>query len=242
MAGMESTSNHLGQPVGLPLPDWKPPSRPPRGPLAGRFCRLEPLSAEAHAAALHAAFARDQTGGLWTYMAYGPFASAESYRAWCEEKAKLEDPLFFAIVDLQQQAPVGVASYLRIEPAAGSIEVGHLAFSPLLSRTAAATEAMCLMMEQAFALGYRRYEWKCNALNEASRAAALRLGFQFEGIFRQATVVKGCNRDTAWFAIIDRDWPRLRTAFQQWLAAENFDAAGRQRLRLSELTARASQD
>jgi RimJ/RimL family protein N-acetyltransferase len=242
MAGMESVINHLGQPVGLPLQGWRPPNRPPRTPLAGRFCRLEPLAAEEHAEQLHAAYALDKTGGMWTYMMYGPFADAASYRAWCEEKTNLSDPLFFAIVDQERQAPVGVASYLRIDPAAGSIEVGHLAYSPLLARTAVATEAMYLLMEQAFALGYRRYEWKCNALNEASRAAALRLGFQFEGIFRQATVTKGRNRDTAWYAIIDGDWPRLQRAYQKWLAPENFDADGRQRVRLSELTARLWQE
>ena len=139
------------------------------------------------------------------------------------------DPLFFTIVDCAGSKPLGLASYLRIDPRCGSIEVGHLAYSPLLQRTATATEAMYLMMARAFELGYRRYEWKCDALNAASRSAAQRLGFIFEGIFRQATVVKGRNRDTAWFAIIDQDWPAIRDAFMRWLSPDNFDADGRQR-------------
>ena len=149
------------------------------------------------------------------------------------------DPLFFAIVDAATGRATGLASYLRIAPAAGSIEIGHLYFSPLLQRRPAATEALFLLMDQAFELGYRRLEWKCNALNAASRSAALRLGFQFEGIFRQATVVKGRNRDTAWFSIIDGEWPQLRRAFARWLAPANFDEKGRQRERLSTLTAAA---
>jgi RimJ/RimL family protein N-acetyltransferase len=147
------------------------------------------------------------------------------------------DPLFFAIVDAASARAVGLASYLRIDPFAGSIEVGHLRFSSLLQRRPAATEAMYLMMRNAFALGYRRYEWKCDALNAPSRAAALRLGLSFEGIFRRAVVVKGRNRDTAWFAATDGDWPALARAFERWLDPANFDAAGRQRVRLGELTA-----
>jgi RimJ/RimL family protein N-acetyltransferase len=230
-------TNHLGQPVGAPLSNWQPPPAPPRSVLAGRFCRLEPLSAAAHAAQLFAAFAQDEPGRMWTYMAYGPFESPESYRDWCEEKSRGSDPLFFAIVAGGAGQAIGVASYLRIDPRNGSIEVGHLAYSPPLQRTPAATEAMFLMMQQAFELGYRRYEWKCHALNAASRTAAERLGFSFEGIFRQATVVKGRNRDTAWYSIIEAEWPALRSAFERWLAPENFDAQGRQRERLSALTA-----
>jgi RimJ/RimL family protein N-acetyltransferase len=147
-----------------------------------------------------------------------------------------DDPLFFAIVDRTTSAPLGVASWLRIDPRAGSIEVGHLHFSPRLQRTPHATEAMFLMMQRAFELGYRRYEWKCDALNAPSRAAAQRLGLSFEGVFRQAWVVKGRNRDTAWYAAIDTEWPALRAAFTPWLDPANFDAAGRQRTRLSDLT------
>ncbi len=173
---------------------------------------------------------------MWTYLPYGPFADFAAYRGWIEAKWLGNDPLLFALVDAASHQAVGVASYLRIDPPAGSIEVGHLGYSPLLQRTPAATEAMFLLMAQAFALGYRRYEWKCDALNEPSRAAALRLGFTFEGLFRQATVVKGRNRDTAWYSILDSEWPALRTAFECWLAPENFGPDGRQRQRLSELT------
>jgi RimJ/RimL family protein N-acetyltransferase len=230
--------NDLGQPVGFPVPHWQPPEPPPRTPMHGRFCRLEPLDPNQHAASLHAANARDAAGRMWTYLPYGPFESLDSYRAWTEEVCRRDDPLFFAIVEAATGRATGVASYLRMDPAAGSLEVGHINFSPWLERTRAATEAMFLMMERAFGLGYRRYEWKCNALNAPSRAAALRLGFAFEGIFRQAGVVKGRNRDTAWYALLDREWPALQAAFARWLAPANFDAQGRQRLRLSELTAR----
>jgi RimJ/RimL family protein N-acetyltransferase len=147
-----------------------------------------------------------------------------------------DDPMFFAVVNKTNGRPAGVASYLRITPAAASIEVGHIRYSPGLMRSPASTEAMYLMMERAFGLGYRRYEWKCDALNAASRAAAERLGLSFEGVFRQAAVYKGRNRDTAWYAAVDHEWPALRQAFQVWLAPANFDAAGRQRTRLSDLT------
>jgi len=227
---MPPLTNPLGQPVGDPVPDWRPRPRPPRTPMVGRTCRLEPLDVERHAAALHAANLLDADGRGWTYLPYGPFASFDDYRAWMIATAGGDDPVFYAIVDPTTEQPIGVASYLRIEPAAGSIEVGHLRFSPRLQRTVASTEAMYLMMRRAFdELGYRRYEWKCDALNAPSRAAAERLGFTFEGIFRQAVVVKGRNRDTAWLSILDREWPALRAAFEAWLEPANFDATGRQR-------------
>jgi RimJ/RimL family protein N-acetyltransferase len=178
----------------------------------------------------------DVEGKNWTYLAYGPFADLDSYLAWIDRTCSGNDPLFFAIIDRQTDRAVGVASYLRIDPANGSIEVGHINYSPLLQRQPAATEAMYLMMRHAFELGYRRYEWKCNALNAASRAAAQRLGFSYEGVFRQATVVKGRNRDTAWYAAIDAEWPTLHDAFLKWLDPANFDAQGKQRMRLSSLT------
>lgn len=226
-----------GPRLGFPVPGWTPRPRPPRTPMAGRLCRLPPLDADAHAAALFAANAEDRTGAMWTYMPYGPFAAPADYREWAARAAAGEDPLFHAILDAASGAALGVASYLRIDPANGVIEVGHIAYAPPLRRQAAATEAMYLMMRRVFAeLGYRRYEWKCDALNAPSRRAAERLGFAFEGIFRQAAVVKGRNRDTAWYAVIDRDWPALDAAFRRWLDPANFDAAGRQRLRLSDLT------
>jgi RimJ/RimL family protein N-acetyltransferase len=234
--GMEPTLNDLGQPIGFPLPGWTPPPIPPHETMEGRFCRLEPLDPDSHAADLFAADSMDTDGRSWSYLAYGPFRTLPDYRAWIAATCLGNDPLFFAIFDKAGGKPAGVASYLRITPASGSIEVGHIHYSPRLQRSPAATEAMYLMMKQAFELGYRRYEWKCDALNAASRAAAQRLGLSFEGVFRQATVYKGRNRDTAWYAAIDAEWPALRDAFEAWLAPGNFDAAGRQRARLSDLT------
>jgi RimJ/RimL family protein N-acetyltransferase len=228
--------NHLGQPIGFPLPDWTPPPAPPREPMAGRYCRLEPLAPDRHAVELFRALAADADGRSWTYLAYGPFPTLDSYTAWMKATCLGDDPLFFAVIDLETGLPVGVASYLRINPAAGSIEVGHIHYSPGLKRSRHSTDAMRLMMARAFALGYRRYEWKCDALNAASRAAAERLGLSFEGVFRQATVYKGRNRDTAWYAATDADWPALRAAFERWLDPANFDADGQQRTRLSDLT------
>ncbi len=234
---MTHTHNALGQPMGLSVGDWKPPARPDSAPIAGRYCRLERLQPALHADSLRACNDLDTENRLWTYLPYGPFATAADYRAWLDEVSRKSDPWLYAIIDLTTQEATGVAGYLRIDPPNGSIEVGHLAYSPRLQRTPAATEAMYLLMARAFELGYRRYEWKCDALNEPSRAAARRLGFTFEGIFRQATVVKGRNRDTAWHAILDREWPARRDAFQRWLAPTNFDARGRQQLRLSDLMA-----
>jgi RimJ/RimL family protein N-acetyltransferase len=230
-------ANELGQPLGPALPHWQAPLAPPRAPLEGRYGRLEPLQADLHAAALYEANAADITDAMWTYLPYGPFPTSAGYRAWLDSVAGGADPQFFAVLD-ERGLPLGVASYLRIDPRNGCIEVGHLAYSPRLQRSRIATEAMYLLMRRAFELGYRRYEWKCNALNAPSCAAAVRLGFAFEGIFRQAAVVRGRNRDTAWYSVIDAEWPALRAAFETWLAPENFDAAGRQRLRLSDLTAR----
>ncbi len=233
---MASDTNHLGQPVGALVPDWQPCPHPPRSVMAGRHCRLEPVDPARHADRLHLANALDRDGAMWTYLPYGPFESAADYRTWMERACLGEDPQFFTIIDLATETPTGLAAYLRIDRANGVIEVGHLAYSPLLQRTRAATEAMVLMMARAFELGYRRYEWKCHTLNRPSRAAAQRLGFSYEGTFRQAVVTKGRNRDTAWYAIIDSEWPDLRAAFARWLAPDNFDAAGRQRLSLSALT------
>lgn len=223
-------------PLGQPLPGWQPPPVPPREPMEGRFCRLEPLDPVRHAEQLFAANSLDSANRMWTYLNYGPFATLDSYLAWLVPMSQKSDPQFFAIVERTGGRAIGLASYLRIDPACGSIEVGHLAYSPLLQRTPAATEAMYLLMERAFSLGYRRYEWKCHALNAGSKAAALRLGFTFEGLFRQATVAKGRNRDTTWFSILDSEWPALQAAFQRWLSPANFDDRGQQRERLSDLT------
>lgn len=234
---MPTTTNAFGQPLGAEVPNWSPPLRPGGVVLPGRFCRVEPLDPARHADDLFAADALDTDGRSWTYLPYGPFTSIDEYRAWLADMAAGQDPCFYAIVDAATGRAVGVCSYLRIDPAAGSIEVGHLHFSPLLQGKPAATEAMFLMMQQAFALGYRRYEWKCNSLNAPSRRAALRLGFSYEGCFRQARIDRGRNRDTTWFSVIDSEWPALKALFEQWLAPDNFDAEGRQRVALSALTA-----
>jgi RimJ/RimL family protein N-acetyltransferase len=227
--------NPLGQPIGAPLPLWQARPRPPRTVMEGRFCRLEAIDPGRHAADLFAANAEDRDGRNWTYLPYGPLMRWEDYRRWMEQFCCGDDPLFHAILERGSGRAVGVASFMRIDPAAGVIEVGGINYSPRLQRAPAATEAMYLMMRRVFdELGYRRYEWKCDTLNAPSRAAAARLGFRFEGVFRQAIVYKGRSRDTAWFSIIDREWPALKAAFERWLDPANFDSAGNQRQRLSE--------
>tara|TARA_Y100001934_G_C12234757_1_gene717174 strand:- start:361 stop:1071 length:711 start_codon:yes stop_codon:yes gene_type:complete len=222
--------------LGFPVDNWQPPPLPTEEPMEGAYCRLALLDPKAHVADLFDAFAKDAKGIDWSYLPYGPFNTPKLLEAWLEEIAELNDPLFYTIMDLQGKA-VGVASYLRIMPTSGSIEVGHIHFSPELQKSRAATETMFIMMRHAFELGYRRYEWKCDSLNQRSRRAALRLGLSFEGIFRQATVYKGRNRDTAWYAAIDREWPQLEAMFEAWLDPENFDDVGLQRKSLSAMTA-----
>ena len=234
---MTEYHNALGQPIGFPVEGWTERPRPPRTAIEGRHCRVEPIEPTRHAADLHAANREDARDRIWSYLPYGPFETLDDYRAWMEATCLGDDPLFHAIVDAKTEKAVGVASYLRIEPPVGVIETGHINYAPRLQKTAAATEAMFLMMRRVFdELGYRRYEWKCDALNAGSRAAAERLGFTFEGVFRQATLYKGRNRDTAWYAITDGDWPAIKTAFERWLDDANFDADGRQRESLSVLT------
>jgi RimJ/RimL family protein N-acetyltransferase len=204
--------------------------------MQGRRVRIEALDPEAHAEDLFHANSADCEGRNWTYLPYGPFERLADYRAWITQNCLGADPLFHTIVDQQSGKALGVSSYLRIDPKMGVIEVGHINYSPALQGSAAATEAMYLMMARVFdELGYRRYEWKCNALNKASCRAAERLGFTFEGIFRQATVVKGRNRDTAWFSLLDSEWPKAKAAFQAWLDPANFDAKGRQKRSLEEV-------
>ncbi len=226
--------NRHGQAVGVSLPDWRPRSFPQAEELVGRVCRLEPLDPERHARDLFDADAADLTGESWTYLPYGPFSSFEVYRAWVVDMAARSDPQMFAIIDLSGRA-VGVLGLMRIDPSNGVIEIGHVHFSPSLQRSVAATEAVALVLRRVFELGYRRCEWKCDALNQPSRHAALRLGFVFEGLFRQAVVIKGRNRDTAWFSIIDGEWPVVAQALAAWLDPANFDAGGHQRHRLAAL-------
>ncbi len=219
---MEIYVNDLGQPIGDPV-DWAPVDPPARAVMTGSYCRVEPLDIERHASQLFKAFAEDDDGAIWTYLPYGPFRMLADFQNWLADTCLTPDPMFFAIVDAATGNAVGMASYLRIDPKNGVIEVGHINFSPALQKTAAATEAMFLMMQHVFDAGYRRYEWKCNAMNEGSMLAAERLGFRYEGLFRQAAVVKGRNRDTAWFSILDSEWPALRDGFVAWLTPENFE-------------------
>lgn len=230
-------TNPSDRSLGTPLPHWQPRQTPERRTLDGDRCRLEPLSPDEHADDLWHANAEDTDGRMWDYMSNGPFTEFAEYRAWAEGAAASDDPLFFAIIDRATDKALGVASYLRIDPQNGVIEVGNIAYSPALQGSPLATEAMHLMMAHVFDnLGYRRYEWKCNSLNAPSRRAAQRLGFSYEGLFRNHMVVKGRNRDTAWFAITDQDWPDIREAHRAWLSADNFEEDGRQRRRLSALT------
>ena len=196
--------NPWGQPLGAPIPDWQPRPYPQRCVLTGWGCRLEPLDPLVHGEDLWQAFALDD-GSLWTYLTPGPFVDQAAFMQWLHTISQQQDPLFFSIIDTASNQSLGLASYLRIDPAAGSVEVGWLHFSPALQRSRLATAAMVLMMEYAFSLGYRRYEWKCNALNRPSWQAAVRLGFLYEGTFRQARVDKGHSRDTAWFSVLDRE-------------------------------------
>jgi RimJ/RimL family protein N-acetyltransferase len=201
--------------------------------MIGRWCRVEPVDVERHAADLHEANCDDREGRNFTYFGYGPFADLASYREWLTKAAATDDPFFHAVVDARTNQAIGVAALMRIEPQHGSIEVGHVLFSPRLQRTTAATEAIVLMMRRVFdELGYRRFEWKCDNLNAPSHAAARRFGFKYEGLFRQHMVTKGRNRDTAWYSMLDTEWRALEPEFARWLDPDNFDTNGRQRTRL----------
>jgi len=204
--------------------------------LAGMYCELEPLNAEVHAGDLYAAYRLAPDHRHWTYMPVGPFDNVEDYRRYAEEAARSTDPRHYTVIDRKTGKAVGTLALMRIDPKQGVIEVGTVMFSPLLQQTPISTEAQFLLMTYVFEeLRYRRYEWKCDSLNAPSRKAAERLGFKFEGIFRQAIVYKGRNRDTAWYSIIDKEWPPLKRAFQTWLSAQNFDNQGRQRKSLTDV-------
>jgi len=232
---MAELTNDLGQPIGFPLPDWQACEHPRGAVMTGKLCRLEPVDVDKHASDLFAAFSQDRDSRNWTYLPYGPFATEAELRSWMLSTCLGDDPCFFSVIDLATGKAVGVASYLRIVPGIGVIEVGHIHFSPLIQGKPISTEAMYLMMRQVFDVwGYRRYEWKCDALNQPSCAAALRLGFMFEGIFRQATMYKQRNRDTAWYSILDREWPAAKAMFESWLEAGNFAAEGGQKTSLSQ--------
>jgi RimJ/RimL family protein N-acetyltransferase len=232
MRAQESKLDTDGPQLG-PLVDATPAPRPGPVVLAGRFGRVEKLDASRHGDELWEAVRGHDR--VWTYMSYGPFADAAAFSAWLAGRAELKDPYYYAVLDANGRA-LGVATLVEIRPAMRVIEVGHIVYSASLQRTPLATEAQYLLARYAFeTLGYRRYEWKCNALNAASRRAATRYGFTFEGIFRQHMIVKGRNRDTAWFAMLDSEWPARKRAFESWLAPDNFDAAGRQKASLAAL-------
>jgi RimJ/RimL family protein N-acetyltransferase len=239
-ASVQQASRHDERRVtGAPIGKVLIREAPSRAPLAGSAVDLEPLDPVAHAPDLFRASHDGEARGLWTYMPYGPFETQGAFAGWLQACATFNDPLFFTVREKASGKASGMASYLNVRPSDGVVEIGHIWFALALQRTRATTEALFLMMRRAFdELGYRRLEWKCNALNEPSRRAALRLGFRFEGIFYRHMIVKGCNRDTAWYSIIDEEWPRLRDGFEHWLTADNFDEHGRQRRTLREMLGR----
>jgi RimJ/RimL family protein N-acetyltransferase len=218
----------------MPGLNWSPARTPERAPLEGETVRLEPVDPDRHARDLFTA--SEGAPSLWDHLAYGPFENQEAFTDWLEDRAASDDPLFYAIIDRASGRAQGMASYMRIVPEHGVIEIGHIWFAPILQRTRQATEAIYLMARHAFDdLGYRRFEWKCDSLNEPSRRAAERFGFVYEGVFRQHMVVKGRNRDTAWFSIVDGEWPAVRAGFEAWLSPENFDEESRQRKSLRDI-------
>ncbi|KTT12826.1 GNAT family acetyltransferase [Pseudomonas oryzihabitans] len=222
--------------------DWTPARPPQPRPLQGQYVRLEPLDPARHGAdlwqALQAGEQADAT--LWEFLPYGPFVDQTAFATWLATLAQGHDPLFYAVVDPSNGRALGQLSLMSIVPEHGSIEIGHVAFGGAMQRTSLATEAIHLLMQEAFALGNRRLEWKCNAANIRSKRAAERLGFRYEGLFRQHRVIKGLNRDTAWFSLLDHEWPAVAAGFQRWLAAENFDSEGRQRSALAVRTPTAT--
>ena len=231
---MSHEINQLGQPIGAPVKNWGGCEPLTARVLEGRYCCLEPFAVR-HAASLFEACAEDTELRMWTYLPLGPFQTADEFAAVLEgSSSRGWVPL--AIIDRETGRVLGTASFMRIDAANGSAEIGSVVFSPALQRTRMATEAIYLMMDQIFASRYRRCEWKCNALNAASRRAALRFGFSFEGVFRQDRVDKGRNRDTAWLACIDSEWPSIKAAIETWLRPDNFGEDGQQRRRLSEMT------
>lgn len=228
--------NQFGQLLGTLVENWSPRQKLAKTIMQGRYCVLEPIEINKHAVKLFNVLAIDNQGESWTYLPYGPFDTFNEFKDWLAITMSDNDTLLYAILDAKTQEPTGISGYLRMNPEHGVIEIGHLHFSALLKRTSLATETIYLMLRHAFdEQGYRRCEWKCNNLNEPSRQAAERFGFTFEGIFRQNYVFKNRNRDTAWFSIIDSEWPALKEKFEKWLHPNNFCAAGKQILKLIEI-------
>jgi RimJ/RimL family protein N-acetyltransferase len=236
---MPDARNEFGQPVGDPVPGWTPRPLPPRTPMRGRFCRVEPVDPDRDTPGLYAAFSAAPDERAWTYLPSGRPSTPEAFRGHVERLAATDDPFHHTITELATDRPVGTASLMRMDPANGVIEIGWINYSPWLQRTPAATEAMYLFARRVFdELGYRRYEWKCHSLNAPSRAAAVRFGFTFEGVFRQAAVTKGRNRDTAWYSMLDHEWPAIRRGYEAWLDPANFTPDGAQRERLADCMGR----
>lgn len=233
---MTERTNAFGQPIGFPVENWAERERPPRAPMLGRHCRLEPLDVERHAADLFDAYADAPDERDWTYLKRQRPTSLEEFRREVALLAAKPDPLNFAVVDIASGTAVGTIALMRIDPLEGVIEVGGVVYSPRMQRQPTGTEAIYLLGRRVFdELGYRRFEWKCDSLNARSMAAARRFGFTFEGIFRQAIVYHGRSRDTAWFSMLDTEWPRAKVAFERWLDPDNFDEHGRQRRSLADL-------
>lgn len=227
--------NQFNQEIGESITDWQPAKMPGSQMLNGQYCSLEPLNKEKHAQKLFSVL-HQNPGDSWTYLPYGPFQHLHEFESWIDKYLLEKDSFFYAILDQKTNEPIGICAYLRINQEHGVIEIGHLHFSSLLQKTPAATDAMYMMMKQAFDdLGYRRYEWKCHSMNKPSWRAAERLGFKFEGIFRQHLIVKKHNRDTAWFSILDHEWPLLKNKFERWLDRTNFDEASRQLIKLQDI-------
>ena len=217
---------------GFPV-KFKKAKLPLKKKLIGKYCNLEPINIKKHSISLYKNFSLDKKNIIWNYLPYGPFKSYGSFKKWLKSFCLNKDPFFYAIYSKKHNQYCGMASYLRITPEHGSIEVGHINYSPILQNTTEGTETMYLMMKNAFeVLGNRRYEWKCNNLNSASKYAAERLGFKFEGIFRQMFIFKGRNRDTAWYSIIDKEWPNYKKKYLFYLKKSNFTKTNRQRKKL----------
>jgi RimJ/RimL family protein N-acetyltransferase len=235
---VELLFNELGQPIGEALPQWRGAQKPDGSTLTGRYCRLERVDVAQHAGGLHEAYGEAPDARDWTYLKSGPFAAFDAFCEHLASSAASTDPLHYTVIDIATGKALGTLALMRIDAPNGVIEVGFVTFSRRLQRTRVATEAIFLLMQYSFErLGYRRFEWKCDALNAPSRAAALRYGFTFEGIFRQAIVYRARNRDTAWHSIVDGEWPAICAGFNAWLAPDNFDAHGAQRHKLAELIA-----
>lgn len=227
-----------GGPVSDNLKGWQPRPRPTRTPLEGRYVRLEPLNAASHGDGLFEIATVPDAADRFRYLSEEPPVSRSVFQAWLEKVEASVDPLYFAVIDMASGKAAGRQTFMRIEPAHGCMEIGHIHWGSAIARKPAATEAHYLFLKHAFEdLGYRRWEWKCNNRNEPSKRAAERFGFKLEGIFRQHMIAKGENRDTAWFSIIDTEWPALKRAYEAWLDPANFDSAGQQRQRLEEIHA-----